>query len=184
MRVALRPLARYAALGAHGKRMLFSWQVSPTLSSNAIMVFAFDDDYSMGILLSRAHEAWAWAQSSTLETRLRYTPTTVFATFPWPTDPSEQTHAAIGSASRDLYQLRSALCEEHKLGLTVLYNLMDDGGFKDLAAAHRRLDEAVAGSYGWPKNIAQSPEPLIAGLTKLNKEITVGTREYRPFTHD
>jgi len=38
----------------------------------------------MGILMSRAHDAWAWAQSSTLKGDLRYTPTTVFATFPLP----------------------------------------------------------------------------------------------------
>ena len=184
LKTALQPLTKYAAVGRHGKRMLLTWVEATVIASDATIAFAVDDDYSMGILLSRAHEAWAWAQSSTLETRLRYTPTTVFATFPWPTDPSEQTHAAIGSASHDLYQLRSALCEEHKLGLTALYNLMDDGGFKDLVTAHRRLDEAVAVSYGWPKNIAQSPKLLVAGLTKLNQEITEGTREYQPFTRD
>ena len=48
-------------------------------------VGAADDDYSMGILLSRAHDAWAWARSSTLKGDLRYTPSTVFMTSPSPT---------------------------------------------------------------------------------------------------
>ncbi|MEO7544763.1 MAG: DNA methyltransferase, partial [Terrimesophilobacter sp.] len=78
MRAAIAKLQRYIAVGAHGKRMLIAWEPTEVLPSNANVVFAFDDDYSMGILLSRAHDAWAWARSSTLETRLRYTPTTVF----------------------------------------------------------------------------------------------------------
>lgn len=82
MRTALAPLSRYVAVGRHGKRMGLAWVGPWAMASDATSVFAFDDDYSMGLLPSRAHDAWAWAQSSTLETRLRYTPTTVFETFP------------------------------------------------------------------------------------------------------
>ena len=181
MRSALAPLERYAAGSAQGKRLVITWQDSSTSPSNLVNVFAFDDDYSMGILLSRAHDAWAWAQSSTLKGDLRYTPTTVFATFPWP-NPTSAQREAIASASRTLYERRSALCLEHNLGLTKLYNLMDDGGFQDLKKLHKTLDEAVVAAYGWPKSGAQDAEHLVARLRDLNHQISDGKVSYAPFT--
>lgn len=184
MRAALADLSRYAAVGAHGKRMLIAWQDSGTLPSNANMVFAFDDDYSMGVLMSKAHDAWAWEQSSTLKGDLRYTPTTAFMTFPWPDPVTDAHREAIAHASRVLYALRSALCIEHDMGLTKLYNLMDDGAFQDLAALHKRLDEAVVDAYGWPKSIAQDADALVARLTGRNREIDQGQRPYAPFSSE
>jgi len=180
MRSAIAALPRWAAGTATGKRFQVAWQPSGVCPNNAVIAFAFDDDYSMGILLSRAHDAWAWARSSTLETRLRYTNAAVFDTFPWPS-PSEAQRAAVAQASADLYGLRSRLCVEHALGLTRLYNLMDEGGFTDLAAAHRRLDEAVAAAYGWPRPVAQDSAELVRRLTALNRDVTEGRVPYAPF---
>ncbi|GAA1807880.1 hypothetical protein [Agromyces neolithicus] len=144
------------------------------------MVFAFDDDHSMGVLLSRARDAWAWARSSTLKGDLRYSPTTAFATFPWP-DPTPAQREAVAAASVALYAKRSELCVEHGLGLTKLYNLMDEGGFTELAALHKQLDEAVAAAYGWPKSVAQQPTELVARLNELNRRIAEGELAYAPF---
>jgi len=123
----------------------------------------------------------AWAQSSTLETRLRYTPTTVFETFPWPDPATDDQRQAVASAASALDARRSELCLEHQLGLTALYNLMDDGGFTDLAALHKKLDVAVATAYGWPASVAQNPAELVTRLTALNREIVEGGRPYNPF---
>ena len=71
LRAALAPLNTSFAVGRHAKRMLIAKVESRTIASDATNIFAFDDDYSVGIRMSRAHDAWAWAQSSTLETRLR-----------------------------------------------------------------------------------------------------------------
>ncbi|MFN3866228.1 MAG: type IIL restriction-modification enzyme MmeI, partial [Demequina sp.] len=158
-----------------------AWQPAEVCPSNLVNVFAFDDDYSMGVLLSRAHDAWAWAQSSTLKGDLRYTPTTVFATFPWP-DPTDAQRDAIATASAALYERRSELCVEHDMGLTKLYNLMDEGGFQDLKALHRALDEAVADAYGWPKSVAQDDAELVTRLRDLNRRIVEGEVEYAPFS--
>lgn len=91
--------------------------------------------------------------------------------------------AAIADASRALYARRSELCIEHGLGLTKLYNLMDDGAFQDLAALHRRLDEAVVDAYGWPRAIAQDATALVAHLTERNRQIAEGHRQYEPFSN-
>jgi len=180
MRASIAGLPRFAAAAGHSKRMAVAWIDAGTLASNATDVFAFDDEYSMGILLSRAHDAWAWAQSSTLETRLRYTPTTVFETFPWP-EPTDAQHSTIAAASAALYERRSALCIEHNMGLTKLYNLMDEGGFQDLKKLHKGLDEAVAEAYGWPKSVAQDNAELVRRLRALNHDIVEGKRPYAPF---
>lgn len=181
LRQAVAPLSRYLAVGRHGKRMALAVVEPWTMASDATNVFAFDDDYSMGILLSRAHDAWAWAQSSTLKGDLRYTPTTVFATFPWPDPVTDDQRQAVATAASALYARRSELCREHSMGLTALYNLMDDGGFRNLAALHRELDVAVAAAYGWPASVAQEPAELVRRLTDLNRQIVQRERAYDPF---
>jgi hypothetical protein len=181
MRRELLPLARFAAVGAHGKRMLIAWQEKVTLPSNANMVFAFDDDYSIGILTSRAHEAWAWEQSSTIKGDLRYTPTSAFDTFVWP-EPSDATaRANVAAASKALYARRSEICAAGQIGLTKLYNAMDDGAYADLRNLHWRLDEAVVAAYGWPRSIAQDSDELVRRLRARNREVSEGLRTYSPF---
>ena len=48
------------------------------------MVTARDDDTTFGILHSRFHELWALRLGTALEDRPRYTPSTIFETFPFP----------------------------------------------------------------------------------------------------
>jgi hypothetical protein len=151
------------------------------MASDATVVFAFDDDYSMGVLLSRAHDAWAWAQSSTLETRLRYTPSSVFETFPWPDPVTDAQRERVAEASRRLLARRTEICTTENIGLTKLYNAVDEGAWTDLKALHRELDEAVVDCYGWPRAAAQDPAELVRLLTERNREIVEDDRPYDPF---
>jgi hypothetical protein len=180
MRRAIDGLPRYIAGIATGKRPLFSWCEPEWCPSNLVNVFAFNDDYYLGVLSSAAHTAWAWELSSTLKGDLRYTPTTAFATFPWPDPVEDDLSAAVGNAAREIVQLRSQHCTEGDFGLTHLYNVMDDGGYRDLAACHLRLDRAVTACYGWPRMVAQDRGELVARLARLNAEIVAG-RPYAPF---
>jgi len=183
MRAAVAALGRFIASTATGKRLLMSWQDVAVCPSNATVVFAFDDDFSMGVLLSRAHDAWAWARSSTLKGDLRYTPSTAFMTFPFPDPVSPEARARVAAASSALYARRTELCAEHQIGLTKLYNLIDDGAFTDLKALHLALDRSVAAAYGWPESVAQDGPELVRLLTERNREITEGVRPYAPFGH-
>jgi hypothetical protein len=117
MRERLDGRPRYIAAPAQGKRILYAWQDPWTCPSNLTIVFAFDDDYSMGILTSAAHTAWTIARCSTLRLDLRYTPTTVFMSFPWP-DRSDESVAAVSAASSALIGHRDQLCVERETGLT------------------------------------------------------------------
>ena len=122
MREAIEPFERYIASPAQAKRIQFSWVGKHVCPSNLVTVFAFEDDYAMGVLSAFAHHSWLTAGWSTLEDRTRYTPSTVFATYPWPPQPSPAQRQAIALASRDALAIRATLCREHEVGLTTLYN--------------------------------------------------------------
>ncbi len=181
MRKAAVGLSRYIAGNRIGKRLLFAWQEQRVCPSDLIIVAAADDDYSMGILSSAIHEAWARSRSSTLEDRLRYTPSTVFETFPWPDPVSDQQRERVGEAARQVIARRQALCEREQFGLTRLYNLVDEGAYTEVREAHRELDEAVAAAYGWPKGVAQDGAEIVRRLLQLHREISAGQRPYDPF---
>jgi len=180
-RDAIGPLRRYVVGGRHGKRLNVAWSPTRTVASDATNSFAFDDDFSMGVLQSRAHVAWAWFQSSTLKGDLRYTPSSVFMTFAWPDRATEAQRDTVADVCRRLLAHRAELCERDQIGLTKLYNAMDDGAYTELAALHRELDVAVADCYGWPSSVAQDDDEIVRRLTELNREISEGEREYRPF---
>jgi hypothetical protein len=136
----------------------------------------------MGVLTSHAHGAWAWDRSGTFKADLRYTNTTTFMTFPWPagfaTGPQRE---RVAEASRRLLARRSEICLAENIGLTKLYNAVDEGAWADLKALHRELDVAVADCYGWPASVAQDDREIVRRLTELNREISEGRRAYAPF---
>ena len=181
MRQAVAGKARFICSTLTGKRLLFVWADASWCPSNATGVLAFADDYSMGVLTSRAHGAWAWARSSTLKQDLRYTPSTAFETFPWPSTPSPEQRETVAAASRDLLALRDQLAAQDGLGLTQLYNAVDEGAYVELQKAHRRLDEAVASTYGWPKTAAQDDVDLVRRLGELNTAVANEAASYQPF---
>lgn len=179
LRNAISTLNRYIAIGRHGKRLIATWQEPGVLPGDGINAVALDDDFAIGVINSATHTAWAWRHSSTLKADLRYTPTTVWATFPWPDATPDQTER-VAEASRGVLELRGQLCKAESVGLTDLYNVMDDGGYVELADAHRELDRAVADCYGWPEDVAQDLPAISALLEDLNREISGGTRPYQP----
>ena len=181
MRSAIEGLPRFPAAARVSKRLTIAWYDADVLPNDQNDVFAFDDDYSMGVLLSRTHGAWAWARSSTLETRLRYTPTSVFETFPWPDPVTAEQRERVADGSRRLLARRTDICASEQIGLTKLYNSVDEGAWTDLKALHKELDEAVADCYGWPRSVAQDDKELVRRLTDLNREIVEGKRDYTPF---
>jgi hypothetical protein len=180
MREQLNGLPRFIASPAQGKRILYAWQEPWTCPSNLTIVFALSDDYAMGMLSSAAHTAWTIARCSTLEDRLRYTPTTVFMSFPWP-DRTPESAQAIGSAAAALIAHRDELCLEKEIGLTSLYNQLEEGAHKELKDLHRDLDRAVADAYGWPRRAAQDEDELVRRLLERNLAISRGEILYSPF---
>lgn len=179
IRKAVKDLPRFAICGLTGKRLMLSWAEPNWRPSHACGVFAFDDDYNFGVCSSSTHEIWARANSSTLEDRLRYTPSTAFETFPFP-HPDNKQAIRISTAAEEITLLRRSACDSIGAGLTKVYNLMDDGGFVELKAAHRELDLAVADAYGWDGAMLDDPVRLLDALFDLNAQRATDPN-YAPF---
>lgn len=167
---------RFIAVGITGKRHLMSWADTSWCPSNLVVAITREDDWTMGILSSSIHEAWAREQSSTLEDRLRYTSKRALITFPFPSPGSPQ-RDKIEQGARDIVAERATACAKlvakgKKLaGRTAVYNAMDEGAFTDLRAAHKRLDEAVCKSYGWPASVLDDRTDIVDRLHLLNAEM-------------
>jgi hypothetical protein len=172
-------LQRIAVASRVCKRLQLVWAETTWRPSDACNVFTFDDDYSFGICSSVAHEVWARGNSSTLGEGLRYNPSTAFETFPFPS-PSNIQRERIAAASRSVVTLRRLACEESGKGLTKVYNMMDDGGFRELKSAHEELDLAVMDAYGLDADLLNQPERLLDVLFDLNEKAATDPN-YRPF---
>lgn len=179
-RRAVAALDRFLAGTATGKRILFVWCEPHWRPSNATNVFALDSDFAMGVLTSRIHTDWAAARSSTLEDRIRYTPSSAFETFPWP-QCDDDAKEAIAERVREVLASRFALCLEHQIGLTELYNRVDDGAFDALRRANAGLDIAVAAAYGWHATIVSDVAERNRLLFALNAAIRAGRVAFEPF---
>lgn len=117
--------------------------------SHALGVFATDSTATFALLSSASHYWWAIERASTLETRVRYTPTDVFETFARPEREGDLQH--LGERLDDD---RRALMLARQAGLTATYNLVHDPGCADadivgLRETHQELDHAVFAAYGW-----------------------------------
>jgi type II restriction/modification system DNA methylase subunit YeeA len=105
MRNAVAPLPRFLVTPTTAKHRIFIWLSPPMLPDHQLIVFGRSDDVFLGIMHSRFHEIWALRMGTRLETRPRYTPTTCFETFPFPTATADQ-ETAIAAAARERNQLR------------------------------------------------------------------------------
>jgi Eco57I restriction-modification methylase/MmeI, target recognition domain len=119
------------------------------VASEATVVFAADDTAMLALLSSVPHYWWTIAWSSTLETRIRYTPSDVFETFPMPELTPEM--KPLGDW---LDRFRRERMLARQIGLTKMYNLVHDPRCEDpditeLREIHRQVDHAVAHAYGW-----------------------------------
>lgn len=129
---------------------------------DSMSVLALDDDYSFGVVSSELHRLWLLERCSKLETRLRYTSTTVWDSFPWPLNPSAEDVRRVAEASRRILDLRR---EYHEEGITLgaMYDALRLEGSSFLRNAHQALDLAVMRAYG-----LNPAEDLLAQLLALN----------------
>ena len=163
----------YIATPRVSKHRLFVWVSADTLPDSAVIAFARDDDYFLGILHSRIHELWARKKGTQLrevESGFRYTPTSTFETFPFP-KPTPEQRSDISDAAKKLNTLREGWLNpsddigERELKRRTLTNLYNDPPTW-LRLAHERLDEAVSAAYGWPADLTDGE--IIARLLELN----------------
>jgi hypothetical protein len=165
---AISRLDRYIALSrvAVWRRPSIYTFVSPLVHpGDALTVFAFDDDYSFGVLNSSYHRAYFEERCSKMRVDLRYTSRTVFDTFPWPQAPTEEAVGLVVDAVEQLINLRD---ERLANGITLekQYSSLREPGRNPLRDCQRALDDAVAVAYGFSPD-----DEVLAQLLALNESI-------------
>lgn len=104
------------------------------------------------LVQSRVHEVWVRFFASTLEDRLRYTPSDCFETFPFPRD--YDTDAALEAVGKSYHDHRGALMVAAGEGMTKTYNRFHkeneaSPAMQRLRELHDDMDRAVLRAYGW-----------------------------------
>ncbi len=120
--------------------------------SHKIIVFALNSNQSYGVLQSSFHDLWARKYCSTLETRLSYTPSDGFETFPFPAhvlDPQ-----FLETVGEQYHEHRRQIMLTRQEGLTATYNRFHNpretaADITRLRELHIAMDQAVASAYGW-----------------------------------
>ncbi|NOS99586.1 MAG: class I SAM-dependent DNA methyltransferase [Phycisphaerales bacterium] len=163
LRKAIRGKRRFIVCSRVTKRPVFAFISKVILPDNSLQVFAFEDDYSFGVLQSAVHWQWFVAKCSKLKSDFRYTPKSVFDTFPWPQKPKAKQIRAVAKAGRDVRAIRADALTKIKGGLRAVYRGMELPGKNPLKQAHGDLDAAVMEAYGF-----DAGGDLLGKLLKLN----------------
>jgi hypothetical protein len=135
------------------------------------------------VLQSRIHEGWARFFGSSLEDRLRYTPSDCFETFPFPAE--FETDAALEAAGREYYEFRAALMVRNNEGLTKTYNRFHDPeesspNILKLRELHAKMDTAVLTAYGWT-DLPTTCDFILDYEDEANAEEPTGRKKKKPW---
>ena len=143
---------RVVAVSAVGQHAAFAFLPTRMVYAHSLVVFPFDTYAAFCTLQCRVHEVWARFFGSSMKDDLRYTPSDVFETFPFPEN--WETHPSLEAAGQEYYQFRAALMVGNDEGLTKTYNRFHDPNENDSKVArlrdlHAAMDRAVLDAYGW-----------------------------------
>jgi len=164
---AIGKLSRYIVCGRVTKRPIFAFVERTIRPNDALQVFAYDDDYTFGILQSSIHWQWFVARCSTLKADPRYTSNTVWDSFPWPQKPTKPAITRVAAAAVAFRELRSQLAQKHNRSLRDLYRSLEMPGKNPLKDAQELLDKEVRSAY----EMTDTADPL-QFLLKLNLKLS------------
>jgi len=150
MRRAIEGMSEVLVISRVSKTVMPTRVPTGQVFSDKLDVFATDSYSDQAVLSSSLHQLWAITYGSTLEARVAYTPSYVFETFPFPEATTDTKRLG-----RLLHAERGAVMLQRGLGLTGLYNLVNDPAVRGdldvdrMRAIHEELDDVVLAAYGW-----------------------------------
>lgn len=168
---ATSSLERVIVVAQVSKTVAFEFTDNNKVLDAKLIVFAFSDFATLGLLQSTIHNAWAWKYCTTMKSDLSYTPSAIFQTFPFP-NRLPTNSARLSNCMKEYHATRRSLMLNLGLGLTKLYNLLHqkdlttvdiekasrrlNPSYEDslkhinaLRASQQELDMIVLESYGW-----------------------------------
>jgi hypothetical protein len=148
------PLPRHPqvlAITGVSKFLVVTFVENDAVFTQDLRVLSLASMSDFGLLQSCVHTEWAWKQSSRLETRLRYTPSDILETFPFPLDYG---CVSISEPAASFHESRRAFMQDEAVGLTKFNNRFHDPEDQDsrlesLRDLQRAIDLAVCEAYGW-----------------------------------
>lgn len=163
---ALQGLDRYIGLSRYAvadRPSIYAFLDPSIRPADKVVAFAFSDDYSFGVLASSLHRLWFERRCTTLGQALSYTSSTVFDTFAWPQDPSEECVGRVADCAARILEHRASRVADG-MSLMQQYDALRLPGTNPLRELHEELDSAVRAAYGFGP-----PEEDLAALLSLNK---------------
>ena len=150
LRQTMESLSRFIVISRVSEYAAFTFTTGDSITNSDVIGFRYDDFSMFGLLQSRVHEIWARFFASSLEDRLRYTPSDSFETFPI----ASALPSRVEDVAKTYFETRSRLLQDLHLGLTEIYNCFNDPGsdcpeIDSLRRQHDLLDVAVLEAYGW-----------------------------------
>ncbi|MFJ5228852.1 Eco57I restriction-modification methylase domain-containing protein [Kitasatospora sp. NPDC088391] len=152
MREAIANLDEVLVIARVSKTVMPTRVYTRQVFHEKLVVFALESYADLAILSSNLHQLWVIKYGTTMRVDPTYTPSAVFETLPRP-EKNEQ----LGLAGQTLHAERREIMLRRDLGLTKLYNLVNDPTVPDsvdpdvarLREIHVELDHAVMAAYGW-----------------------------------
>ena len=149
---AIANLQRVLVISRIGQHAAFTFLPTGMVFAESLVVFPLETRAAFCSLQSRPHEIWARFFGSSLEDRLRYTPSDCFETFPFPK--GWETAPTLEAAGQTYYDFRTSLMVGNNEGLTMTYNRFHDPDEHNpeiikLRELHAAMDRAVLDAYGW-----------------------------------
>lgn len=152
MRKAIAGLGEVLVIAQVSNTLIPELVTSRQVFDQKLVVLSSDRMWFLSILSSMFHRDWVIKYGSTMRSDAVYTPSDVFETFPRP-EPTPE----LDVIGRTLDTERREIMLRRDLGLTKLYNLVNDPGLEAgtdpdvdrMRAIHVELDAAVAAAYGW-----------------------------------
>jgi hypothetical protein len=177
---ALAGRERVLALSRHQQFWQIAFVSTVCVFSEATIVVSDGKSATLTVLQGQLHEEWLRFFGSSLEERLRYTPSDCFETFPFPADlldvtPSDSAdevqHKSLEAIGERYHQFRTKLMVRNNEGLTSTYNRFHDPfetspDLLELRRLHGEMDQAVLHAYGW----SDVPTACGFGLDYLDTE--------------
>jgi len=149
LRPALHGLPRYIATVETAKHRVFQFLPAEILPDNMLVAIGLSDGFSLGVLSSRQHAAWALAAGGWLGygNDPRYSKSRCLDPFPFP-DATARQRAEISGLAEELDAHRKRVLAAHPRALTLtgLYNALE------ARRSGRALDDAEREIEAWARS--------------------------------
>ena len=187
LRQMLQGLDRYIVTVGTSKHRYFTFMDRTIAPDEKLVCIGADDAFTLGVLSSRTHVAWALAAGGRLGVGNDpvYVKTTCFDPFPFP-DPPTVVRQEIGALAESIHDHRAAaIRRDQAVTMTMMYNVLEKLRAEELLTAkerhvhdvaacgvlrdlHDELDRVVAAAYGWEWPLP--PALILERLVALHDE--------------